>query len=346
MQQIRPSIGRRVVAIPARDERDHLGACLAALARGTELPDAVVVLLNNCVDGSADVIGSMDLPFRVVADEVTFPKHWAHAGWARKLAMDRAARLAGGRGVVLCTDADAMPAPGWLAANLAAIAAGADAVAGRIELHPGEQETIPLALRDDDARECAYAALLNEIDHLIDPDPADPWPRHDQHSGASIAATVAAYRACGGVPPLRLGEDRGLFDALRRTGARIRHAPDVVVTVSARTEGRAPGGMADTIKRRLTCPDAEIDPRLEPASDAFRRAQRRAAERRAWRGRAPFGAHWQRLEACDIALRRRRVHVTELDAETAEAARLLAGLRVIASAGPGGIPASGTPLTV
>ncbi len=331
--QPRPrSAFRSVVAVPAKDERDHLPRCLMALAGGTVLPHAAFVLLNNCRDDSAAVVAALDLPFDVAARSVTLAPSLAHAGWARRLAMDGAADLAGAAGVVLCTDADAMPTRGWLAANLREIAAGADAVAGMAELHPGEEDLIPPALRDDDARECAYAAQLNEMDWLLDADPADPWPRHDQHSGASIAVTVRAYRAAGGVPPLRLGEDRGLFDALRRIDARIRHAPDVVVTVSARTEGRAAGGMADTIRRRMTCPDAELDARLEPAADAFRRASLRRATRSAWRGRSPFGAEWERIERRDPSLLRRRVHVNDLAAEAAAAERLLAGLRLSGSA--------------
>ncbi len=343
MQPHLPSEPRSVVAVPARDERDHLPRCLRALALGTVPPHSAFVLLNNCRDDSAAVAAALDLPFDVVARSVTLAPSLAHAGWARKLAMDGAADLAGEAGVVLCTDADAMPTPNWLAANLRAIAAGADAVAGVAELHPGEEELIPAALRDDDARECAYAALLNEMDWLLDPDPADPWPRHDQHSGASIAVLVRAYRAAGGVPPVRLGEDRGLFDALRRIDARIRHAPDVAVTVSARTEGRAAGGMADTIRRRMTCPDAELDARLEPAADAFRRASLRRAMRSAWRGRAPFGAGWERIERRDPSLRRRRVHVNDLPAEAAEAERLLAGLRLSGSADRADTPSSAQP---
>jgi hypothetical protein len=52
-------------------------------------------------------------------------------------------------------------------------------------------------------------------------------------------------------PGTPLGEDRAFFDALRRVDARIRHVPGVRVVVSARIVGRAPGGMADTMRRRV-----------------------------------------------------------------------------------------------
>jgi hypothetical protein len=161
--------------------------------------------------------------------------------------MERAATLAGANGVLLTTDADARVSPDWIGANLDAIAAGAEVVAGRAEIEPEGAKLIPAHLHAIDARECAYAALLDEIGALVDPDPSDPWPRHDEHTGASIAVTVAAYWRAGGMPATALGEDRAFFDALRRTDARIPHAPAARVVVSARIVGRAPGGMAECV---------------------------------------------------------------------------------------------------
>ncbi|WP_457836115.1 hypothetical protein, partial [Staphylococcus aureus] len=77
--------------------------------------------------------------------------------------------------------------------------------------------------------------------------------------------SVAAWRRVGGLEPTPLGEDRAFADRLRRADCRIRHAPEVWVTVSGRIEGRAVGGMADTIRRRLSRPDTLLDDRLEPA---------------------------------------------------------------------------------
>ena len=152
----------------------------------------------------------------------------------------------------------------WLARNLDAIARGADAVAGQAEIEPEGAKLIPAHLHAIDARECAYAALLDEIRALLDPDPADPWPRHDEHSGASIAVTVEAYRRAGGMPDVSLAEDRAFIDRLRLVDARIRHERGVSVVVSARTVGRADGGMADTMRRRIAQPDEFLDERLEP----------------------------------------------------------------------------------
>jgi hypothetical protein len=43
-------------------------------------------------------------------------------------------------------------------------------------------------------------------------------------------------------------EDLGFVSKARAAGQRLVHPLDVVVTVSARTEGRAPGGMADCVR--------------------------------------------------------------------------------------------------
>jgi glycosyltransferase involved in cell wall biosynthesis len=353
--------GRVVVAIPARNEADELGGCLEALGAQQEAtPDAVVVCLNNCTDASASVVREIapSLPFVVEALEVRLPRERATAGFARRMAMDRAAELAGPAGVVLTTDADGRVAEDWLAGNLAALATGVDAVAGQADIEPHGARLIPAHLHAIDARECAYAALVDEIYALVDPDPYDPWPRHDEHSGASIAVTVEAYRRAGGLPPVALAEDRALFAALRMVDARIRHAIGVRVVVSARTVGRAAGGMADTIRRRIAKVDDLLDDRLEPAADSLRRARLRARLRQArteTRGGGeresalavafgltvartrellamPFlGAAWQAAEAESPVLARRRVALADLSLELAQARRMRDGLRLDAT---------------
>jgi Glycosyl transferase family 2 len=351
-----------IVAIPAKDEADEIGPCLQALAgqRGPA-PHGAVLCLNNCSDGSAATVQQLapSLPFPVHVLEVQLAGERACAGVARRIAMDRAADLVGPDGIILTTDADGRVAPDWLAHNLAALARGADAVAGRAEIEPNGAKLIPAHLHEIDARECAYAALLDEIASLLDPDPADPWPRHDEHSGASIAVTVAAYRRSGGMPPSALGEDRAFFDALRRVDARIRHAPEVRVTVSARIVGRAAGGMADTIRRRIERVDPLLDDRLEGVPDAVRRAMLRAALRHAWhapcapragmaaRLRLPthevadllsagtFGVAWAATEERSPVLQRQRVTLADLPLQTARALRLRNALRTAEALNPG-----------
>ncbi len=274
---------RVVVAIPARDEEERIGPCLDALAaqRGAAC-DAVVVLLNNCSDGSAETARARasTLPFPVHVAERHFPPELAHAGTARSAAMAVAAAEAGPEGLLLTTDADGMADPHWIANTLAAVARGAEVVCGRAVLHADEALLIPRHLHDDDEVECRYGRLLDEIHHRLDPDPDDPWPRHTEHSGASIAVTVEAWARAGGVPAVPTGEDRAFLRALRRVDARVRHAPDVAVAVSGRVVGRAPGGMAETIARRMVAQDPFVDASLEPVGTCVLRAGLRAELRR------------------------------------------------------------------
>ncbi len=341
------------VAIPARDEADRIVGCLDALQGqiGARL-DHIVLLVNNSRDATASraraAAGQLGTAVHVI--ETVLPPEQANAGHARRLAMAHAARLVGADGVLLTTDADGQVDPDWLAANLAAIRDGADLVAGWVELDPVEWGRIPMRLHRDDARECAYDTLCDEIHARLDPDPADPLPRHTQHSGASLAVTAAAYERCGGVPAIPCGEDRALVDALRRVDARIRHALEVHVTVSGRTEGRSPGGMADTIRRRLTGPDTFLDGRLEPAADCARRARCRAWLRAAFDDRCHdltplaealqlpaaqlalllrsrhFGAAWAAVEEAAPALHRRPVRAAQIASQIVTAQSILAGL--------------------
>jgi hypothetical protein len=341
------------VAIPARNESAHLATCLHALdSQSASQIDHIVLCINNTTDDTAGIARAVPLRpgTRLHVIECALPDALAHAGLARRLAMESAYALVGDTGILLTTDADGVVDSNWLTANLAALRAGADAVAGWVDLDPESWHRIPMRLHEDDARECAYDALCDEIHALLDPDPADPLPRHTQQSGASIAVTARMYRRCGGLPAVPHGEDRALFAALRRADARIRHAPECHVTVSGRTEGRAAGGMADTIRRRLTAPDTHLDDRLEPAVDCARRARLRRAFRlcladpsRIARlatetglpcqlleqalGSSTFGEAWAWVEAASPVLARHRVPVSDLPTQTQLAQAICDNLR-------------------
>ena len=359
-----------VVAIPARDEADRISACLLALARQTRTPDGVLLLLNNCNDLTEAIARNLSaaLPFALHIASHAFPPAEAHAGNARRLAMQLAANLAGSSdlagpnglagvadhaaldAVLLTTDADTTVAEDWVEKNLRALSNGADAACGRVEVDPTEAMLIPPNLRADDALEGELTGLLDRIACVLDPDPADPWPRHTEAAGASIAVTMAAFRRTDGIPPIATGEDRAFVKALARMDARIRHDPAIRVTTSARIYGRAAGGMADTIRRRIHRQDEFADDHLEPAGDAYRRADFRRRVRLAWQmlraGRSPppdlaidlglpaellqhllknrfFGAAWAEIETGSPFLHRRRVRFADLPRQISYARQLL-----------------------
>ncbi len=344
---------RIVVAIPMHNEAETIETCLAALARQDhEDPFEVVALLNNCDDDTARIARGLvsSLPYDLHILECWLDPAALNAGVARRMATQYALSLVGEDGIILTTDADAKVATNWIAANIASIDAGADVVAGMAVLDEHDAEALPERLLIDDAKEVAFGTLLDEIDWLLDPDAADPWPRHTQHSGASIAVRARCLALAGGVPAIPLGEDRRLFTRLHRIDARIRHATEVTVTVSGRTAGRAKGGMADTIARRLREPDQWLDEAMEPAANRARRATVRARARDIWTGRhssaealahalrlpvalvrqslkAPtFGAAWEDLERWSPVLGYRIVPVRELARQTEHARAIVRAL--------------------
>ena len=263
--QVTPDV---IVAIPVRNERDRISACLEALASQVGIGPAgfgILLLLNNCTDDTAEVVRRLDMPWPLRVVERNDPQ--ASAGWARRIAMDAAdAWLREGGvddGVLLTSDGDSCVGIDWVARNLAAIAQGADLVAGRITLDPIDAALLPERLHRRGRLESEYEMLLMEIEAWIDPEPGNPWPSHWAKSGATLAVRQAVYRHVGGMPAIPTGEDRAFVDAVRAHDFIVRHAPDIAVVTSGRLDGRALGGVADTIKLRCVVPESPCDDRLE-----------------------------------------------------------------------------------
>jgi hypothetical protein len=188
-------------------------------------------------------------------------------------------------GVIASTDADTRVAPTWLAQTLNAVTYGADAVAGRILTCRTERAAAAPGLRSRLFYIMLYCRLMEKIASYLDPDPDDPWPCHGQHFGASFAVTADAYQRAGGLQPLPCSEDVALVQALRRTGARIRHNPEVWVHTSLRTLSRTSGGMASWLRSQAAM-TARGEPHLVEDVDAtILRLQAFASLRAAWQRR-------------------------------------------------------------
>jgi cellulose synthase/poly-beta-1,6-N-acetylglucosamine synthase-like glycosyltransferase len=356
---------RAVVAIPAKNEAERLAHCLRALGeqldrRGRPLPRGafgVVVLANDCDDDTAAVAraAGQGRRYELRVIETRLPRPFAHAGGARRAAMDLAEAWLAERpdraDVILTTDADSLAAPDWLSANLKAFDEGADAVLGRISLDE-EGARLPAALHARGKLEAVYEDLLTELCAQLDPQDENPWPHHATISGASLAIRRDVYLGVGRLPRAPLGEDKALVAALRRRDARIRFAPDVTVVTSGRIAGRALGGVADTLRLRSADPAAPCDETLERCTTAYRRALWRGRLRRVglegehWRealrvpgavarrarAAATFGAAWERIEAASPGLVRRPLKPAELPRQIELATRLLTRLQATLSA--------------
>ena len=281
------AIPRVAVAVPVKNEGERIVQCLGALAGqvGVELADvAVVLLLNNCTDDTLAQVRAVSdqLPMTVETHSVELPKGFANAGWARKLAMDAAARLVrADDGVILTTDADTLVDEDWIEQSLKELDSGLDAVAGFVMADPMELMELDAGILDRGRLEWEYQQLAAELQARADPEPHDPWPRHNQNCGASAAIRIDVYRRIGGLPPIQVGEDRALFERVRQIDGKIRHSLDVQVVTSARTDGRAQGGLSDQIRLRGD-PETPCDDALEVAVSTLRRSLWRNQLRAEW----------------------------------------------------------------
>ncbi|HEY1687646.1 MAG TPA: glucosyl-3-phosphoglycerate synthase [Solirubrobacteraceae bacterium] len=240
-----------VVVIPARDEAPRIEACLHALASQHGMPAGsyeVIVILDGCRDNTLQVIQqTAEAHEQLAIHTVTLPQPEG-VGRARRLGMDIACRrlMSLGRqdGLIASSDADTTVAADWLSTQLALSRSGAAAIGGLIELDPAELDALDpraLAVREQGvARRLALA-----VQQTAGAAPVE----HPHFSGASLALTAAAYRRCGGLPVRAALEDEALAHALTRQGIVIHRPRHVRVRTSARTDGRAPRGLAQDLTR-------------------------------------------------------------------------------------------------
>ncbi|HWH11879.1 MAG TPA: glucosyl-3-phosphoglycerate synthase [Solirubrobacteraceae bacterium] len=251
------------VVVPAHNEEDLIAGCLRALGHQRGIAAAayeVILVLDACTDSTPEVA------LMVGGEFPSLRLHLRHgpgrgAGAARKLGMDLAAArllsLGRGDGLIASTDADSAVAPGWLAAQLAAVSRGARAIGGRVELFPADAERLRPEVLD---RRAARAAVR----HAAVRPPSDA-SEHWQFSGASMSLTAATYLEIGGLDPHVALEDEGLQRSLQRNGIPIERRLDVRVATSGRLNGRATRGLAhdlaldDWLTRRTYDTRATID---------------------------------------------------------------------------------------
>jgi Glycosyl transferase family 2 len=283
------------IVVPARDESVRIEKCLSALVRqvdpeGSPIDPAkyeVIVLANNCRDETAArarACGSRHPRLVLHVVEIDFPPERSFVGCARKLLMDEACRrlLLLGRpaGVIVSTDADSFADPRWIAGIMREVDAGADAVGGRIVADRDERVLLHPSAEVTYLRQVAYDFLIAELEDLIDPDPFDPFPRHANHIGASLAVTAGLYAQIGGLPDVLEDEDKALYKAIMRNGARFRHSLDVRVTTSARLDGRVEHGFSAGLRHfgRLRQQSQPLLVESAPASEIRLRARRALRE--------------------------------------------------------------------
>jgi hypothetical protein len=271
------------ICVPARNEAEHIGSLIEALARQTVQTFAVAICINNSCDATyariIDATVHSIAPFDLQIIQREFEPALAHAGSARRAAMDLGADRVGSGGLLISTDADCRPPADWVEANLTHSAPDR-IIGGRIELDGLEAAEAPaiFALR---RRFDAYWQAVRAIEDAIDPVLWDRPPRHGDHTGASLALSVDLYRRAGGVPLLPTGEDRALVEAAIGAGGKLLHPNAVWTRASSRTAGRADGGMAADMRRWVDCATGGDAPKVPALSHWQDRAKWRLEARQA-----------------------------------------------------------------
>jgi glycosyltransferase involved in cell wall biosynthesis len=218
------------VLIPARDEAQRLERCLwsvSAAATAADVPVRAVVVLDSCTDDSAAVLAG--LADRLSLDLTVLTTRVGSVGGARRAGARELLRWAAPDALWLAsTDADSVVPEQWLSRQLRHAAAGAEVVAGTVEVVDWSRWTGQT--RADYERQYARRIGLDGHGHV---------------HGANLGIRGDVYRCIGGFQPATHNEDVDLIRRARRNGVEITWALDLAVTTSGRRVGRAPHGFAD-----------------------------------------------------------------------------------------------------
>ncbi|WP_316799580.1 glycosyltransferase [Pedobacter frigidisoli] len=245
---------RLSIIVPAKDEADFITGTLDALR--LQVDDSgnaiaqhiyeVLVLANNCTDSTFEICKHYQKQypnFNLFVEAVQISAEHANIGTVRRLLMDaayeRLLKTAGPRGIIVSTDADSNVDQQWVHQILYEMEKGVDVVGGRII----PQGTPTLAKRHH-LKDVGYRFLQTRLESELDPCESNPWPRHFQCYGPSLAVTCEIYERAGRIPAIPFLEDEEFRKALKRIDAKIRHSPKVIIYTSARLKGRVDFGFS------------------------------------------------------------------------------------------------------
>jgi glycosyltransferase involved in cell wall biosynthesis len=220
------------VVVPARDEADHIGANLDAIAvaRRTlpaSVTSATIVVVDGWGDETAAVarqhLGSSDVLVETGARSVGAARR---TGSAAALATSP---VAADRTWLASTDADTIVPPDWLERQVAEAQRGTIALAGVVTLREDDAVDPRVRLRFD----ATYGSAVDDGHHHV--------------HGANFGCRGDAYELVGGWRPVDHSEDHDLWRRLTGVG-RVKALGSLTVATSARLVGRAPSGFADDLR--------------------------------------------------------------------------------------------------
>ncbi|MDO4919145.1 glycosyltransferase family 2 protein [Kocuria sp.] len=229
-------IRRLAVVVPACDEEERVGRCVASVAAAiahlragspVDPPHVGVVLAaDSCTDRTVERARRAWAASCLAEDTArleVLSGRWRSAGGARAAAARHALSWTPGPEWLASTDADTAVPENWLAHQVERAAHGVDAVLGTVEPDPAE---------------CPEAVQrLWRSEHVL-------AEGHPHIHAANMGVRARCYERAGGFPPVECSEDEALVAALRAAGARVEATDRIRAVTSGRLEGRAELGFA------------------------------------------------------------------------------------------------------
>jgi cellulose synthase/poly-beta-1,6-N-acetylglucosamine synthase-like glycosyltransferase len=223
--------------VPACNEETTVEACIVsirgALAACAELASSwIVVVADSCADSTVELATiALGNGGTVIECSVASP------GLARRRGANEVLRYFAARPRehiwLANTDADSQPHSDWIVRQLQLADDGYCGVAGIVRIQP-----------DDLERPEILQAFLS--DYALSADGGHPHVH-----GANLGIRADAYMDAGGWRDLAVAEDHVLWTCVRARGWHVISSIASVVTTSGRLCGRARGGFADALRRKI-----------------------------------------------------------------------------------------------
>lgn len=225
------------VVVPARDEAERIGRCIASIRHSLVIAavarSVIVVVADRCQDGTAAAARRALGPSGPVLEVED-----GRVGAARRRGTAHGLDLLAAQGPldvrttwIMATDADTTVPSDWVTEHLNHGATGATAVAGVVEVDSFEDHAPGTALRFDHG----YRVW-------------GPDGEHSHRHGANLGVRADAYHSVGGWQTLATGEDGAFWALLVAAGWPVVATASSQVRTSGRSAGRAPAGFAADLR--------------------------------------------------------------------------------------------------
>lgn len=225
------------IVIPARDEADSIVDCLDSVVRALDAAPAVesswIVVAADCCSDRTARLARLRLAGRgtIVECSVASPGTARRLGTAQVLA--HFAKRRPSEVWIANTDADSCVSVDWISHHLQLATRGFCGVAGIVRVTSIEGH-------DATAVSEFHAGYATDADGT-----------HPHVHGANLGIRADAYADAGGWSDLTVAEDHCLWSRVRARGWPTIASVGSVVSTSGRLHGRASGGFADTLRRKL-----------------------------------------------------------------------------------------------